>query len=53
MLERVKAHLGSEEYRRRVAEIEERGETGILIPAGGMRYSYSLVVTLRVGVTLS
>ena len=48
VLTRIRAHLASDAYRRRVSQIEAANLTGILIPAGGSRYMTNLLVTLKV-----
>ena len=45
---RIRAHVGSPEYRQRVQQIEAANRTGIIIPAGGSRYTANMLITLKV-----
>ena len=45
---RIRAHVGSPEYKQRVQQIEAANRTGIIIPAGGSRYTANMLITLKV-----
>ncbi|GAX76845.1 hypothetical protein CEUSTIGMA_g4291.t1 [Chlamydomonas eustigma] len=48
VLLKIRQHISSPEYLKRVAEIKDKNLTGIIIPAGGTRYLANLIVTLKV-----
>lgn len=45
---RISAYILSQEYKDRVKRIIAANLTGVIIPAGGVRYTTNLLVTLKV-----